>query len=143
MSGGLTLVTAGHMKRPFASGGYSDVWKAKDDVGQIFAIKQLRIYVVNDFANVKKVCTSDRSVIVSSPEPLSQSYCKEVTICRRIKHENLLGIVGVAPGLFELCMVSKWMDNGNMLQYVRDHKKVDRLHLVSLPVSLRSIGSFS
>jgi hypothetical protein len=30
-------------------------------------------------------------------------------------------------------MVSKWMDNGNMLEYVREHHKVDRMRLVSLP----------
>ena len=70
MSEGLTLVTAGHMKRPFASGGYSDVWKARDDMGRIFAIKQLRIYVVDDLTHVKKVRTSDRSFIVSHRSPI-------------------------------------------------------------------------
>ena len=61
MSGALTLVTVGDMKRPFASGGYSDVWKATDGVGHIFAIKQLRICMVDDLANVKKVRPSDLS----------------------------------------------------------------------------------
>jgi len=60
-------------------------------------------------------------------------YCKEVTICRRMKHENVLNIEGVAPGLFEFCMVSRWMDNGNMLNYVRTQGQVDRMGLVSSP----------
>jgi len=44
MSQGLTLVTTNTMKRPFASGGFADVWKARNDNGHIFAVKCLRIY---------------------------------------------------------------------------------------------------
>ena len=51
----LSLVTAGQMKRPFASGGFSDVWKARNDGGQIFSIKQLRTYGVGDLRHMKKV----------------------------------------------------------------------------------------
>lgn len=50
-----------------------------------------------------------------------------------MKHENVLNIEGVAPGLFEFCMVSRWMDNGNMLNYVRTQGQVDRMGLVSSP----------
>ena len=60
VSGELTLVTTGHMRRPFASGGYSDVWKAFDCEGHIFAIKQLRVYLVDDLKRVEKVITNCR-----------------------------------------------------------------------------------
>jgi serine/threonine protein kinase len=53
-----------------------------------------------------------------------------------MRHANVLSIEGVAPKLFELCMVSKWMDRGNMLLYLRENGKVDRARLVSLPVSV-------
>jgi len=55
MPQGLILVTTGKMKRPFASGGFSDVWRARDDDGHIFAIKNLRTYETDDFTHVKKV----------------------------------------------------------------------------------------
>ena len=55
MSQGLTLVTTGKMKRPFASGGFSDVWKARGDDGQIFAVKHLRTYETDDLTHTKKV----------------------------------------------------------------------------------------
>jgi hypothetical protein len=141
----LSLVTAGQMKRPFASGGYSDVWKARNDGGQIFAIKQLRTYVVDNLQHVKKVPRfGDRTNHFFSLMPLSQKYCKEVVICWRIRHENILNVEGfthkdvlsidgVAHGLSEFCMVSKWMDNGNVLQYVKAYPYVDRMHLVSVP----------
>ncbi|KAF9641962.1 kinase-like protein, partial [Thelephora ganbajun] len=104
---GLTLVTTANMKRPFASGGFSDVWRARGSGGQNFAIKHLRTYEVDDLQHIGK------------------KYCKEVMICRWMRHENVLNIEGVAPELFDFCMVSKWMDNGNMLQYMRTREKVD------------------
>ena len=130
----LTLVLTGLMKRPIASGGYLDVWKASDPGGCTFAVKQLRIYAVDDIEHVRKVPRIFHpSFRCSSPGPPPQKICKEIVIGRRIQHENVLSIEGVAPGLFEVCMVSKWMDNGNMLQYVRSHQGVDRMRLVSLP----------
>jgi hypothetical protein len=46
-------------------------------------------------------------------------------------HPNVLCIEGAAPDLFQCCMVSKWMEHGNMLQYLNRYQQVDRLELVS------------
>ena len=62
----------------------------------------------------------------------AQKYCKEVIVCKRMEHPNILSIEGVAPGLFEFCMVSQWMLNGDMLAYVAQHPGVNRLELVRL-----------
>ena len=51
----LTLVTTGGAGRPFASGGFYDVWKARGDDGQIFAIKHFRTYETDDLTRTKKV----------------------------------------------------------------------------------------
>ena len=67
-----------------------------------------------------------------SLEDRPQKYCKEVVICRRMRHCNVLSVEGVAPQLFELCMVSKWMSQGNMTQYMKNNENVDRMKLVSL-----------
>jgi len=132
MPQGLTLVTSGMKGRPFASGGFADIWKARNDNGQIFAIKHFRTYEVDDLRHVKKVLRVCHSVgQYFSLESLSQKYCRKVAIGRRIRHENILSIEGAAPDLFEFCMVSKWMDNGNMLKYVRTYTQVDRASLVS------------
>ncbi|KAF9647848.1 kinase-like protein, partial [Thelephora ganbajun] len=109
---GLVLVTTSNMKRPFASGGFSDVWKARGNGGQIFAIKSFRIYELDDLQYLRK------------------GFCKQVIIGRRVRHENVLSIEGVAPELFDLCLVSEWLDNGNMLQFVRTHEEVDRRSLL-------------
>lgn len=62
MGQGPTLVTTGTMRRPFASGGFSDVWKARNDDGQIFAIKQLRTYESHGLQHVKKVFCTRQSI---------------------------------------------------------------------------------
>ena len=61
-----------------------------------------------------------------------QEYCKVVAISRGIRHENILSVKGVAPVLFESCLVSKWMDNSSMLDYVRTQEQVNHIGLVSL-----------
>lgn len=61
-----------------------------------------------------------------------QQYCKEVIVCKRVKHTNILTIEGVARHLFEFGMVSKWMENGDLLNYVGKNPEVDRLDLVCL-----------
>jgi len=47
-----------------------------------------------------------------------------------MEHPNVMSIEGVAPKLFEFCMVSKWMENGNLSQYVAKHPGANRLELV-------------
>lgn len=61
-----------------------------------------------------------------------QRYCKEVIICKQVKHPNIFSIEGVAPALHPFCIVSQWMENGNMKQYIVKYGGVDRLKLVSL-----------
>jgi len=49
-----------------------------------------------------------------------------------MNHPNILSIEGVAPELFEFCMVSRWMAHGNILDYTKEHTGVNRLELVGL-----------
>jgi len=49
-----------------------------------------------------------------------------------MNHPNVLRIEGVAPDLFACCMVSRWMENGNVLEYLNQYQgHIDRLELVS------------
>jgi hypothetical protein len=70
---GLTLITIGQMKRPFASGGFSDVWKARNDDSQIFAIKHLRTYETDDLTDAKKVPCVCNSVSRSFSQDIRSS----------------------------------------------------------------------
>ena len=59
-----------------------------------------------------------------------QRYCKEVIVWKRAVHENILAIEGVARDLFQFSMVSRWMENGDLLKYVKANPGVNRLDLV-------------
>ena len=74
----LTLMTAGS-KRPLASGGHADTWKAMDSGGSIFAVKQLRLYEGDDIEDIKRVprichLPSHYSSLKPLPEFLQSGY---------------------------------------------------------------------
>lgn len=46
-----------------------------------------------------------------------------------MNHPNILSIEGVAPEPFGFNVVSRWMEHGNILEYVRGHPGIDRLNL--------------
>ena len=50
-----------------------------------------------------------------------------------MRHSNVLSVEGVVPELFELCMVSKYMPQGNLSQYLKANENVNRVKLVSSP----------
>ncbi len=56
-------------------------------------------------------------------------------IWRHLNHQNILPFYGVYTGdaLPDSAMVSPWMPNGDILDYVHHHLDVDRHELVSLP----------
>jgi hypothetical protein len=51
-------------KRPFAAGGFADVWKARSRNNQAFAVKNIRVYEVDNLENMKKVLRVCSSVSV-------------------------------------------------------------------------------
>ena len=52
---------------------------------------------------------------------------------KALQHPNLLPLVGVIMTKNEFAMVSEWMENGNINQFVTAHQGVNRFELVSLP----------
>ena len=136
VSKALTLMaTRSGKQRPVVSGASFDLWKVGNEDGHIFAVKRLRVYESDDVRHMKKVIQIDDSLCnCFLLESLSQKFCKRLVTCKRIRHENILSIEGVANGPFDSSLVSKWMDNGNMLQYTKTNPQADRVRLVSSPV---------
>jgi len=101
-------------QKPFASGGFADVWKVSDKENPelVFAVKQIRV-------------TEEEPV-----EEINKRYCKEAVVFKWVKHQNILSIEGVAPELFEYCLVSRWMPNGNMHAYIKHFPAANRLELL-------------
>ncbi|PCH36149.1 kinase-like protein, partial [Wolfiporia cocos MD-104 SS10] len=87
---------------PVASGGFADVWRGKYK-GQTAAIKVFRIFGSDNLEAVHK---------------------------KRMEHKNIVPFFGINMELFSLCMVSKWMENGCIVTYIKREPSVNRLELL-------------
>ena len=58
---------------------------------------------------------------------------------KTLSHRNVLPLLGVTMDNRQFAMASEWMVNGNINQYLKVHKNVDRFELVgSSPLSWTS-----
>ncbi|KAE9391639.1 kinase-like protein, partial [Gymnopus androsaceus JB14] len=48
-------------------------------------------------------------------------FCQEALVWRQLKHKNILSFLGVNTTLFfpSFCLISPWMDNGNIIRYLK------------------------
>ena len=60
-----------------------------------------------------------------------QRFCKEFVSWKALRHPNVLQLIGVIMTEDEFAMVSEWMPNGNINQFVREHRDANRFELVS------------
>ena len=60
----------------------------------------------------------------------TQRFCKEVLTWKALRHENALPLLGVTMLGNQFVMVSEWMDNGNINEFVKTHRDANRFELV-------------
>ena len=58
---------------------------------------------------------------------------------KMFRHPNILPLIGVTMSESQFTMVSDWMGNGNISEFVKAHPAVNRLELVGF--SLRATPS--
>ncbi|KAK7026373.1 kinase domain-containing protein [Favolaschia claudopus] len=83
-----------------AGGGYGDIWKGLVR-GQSVCVKILRIFQEGDIAMAVK------------------DFGAEALIWRQLCHPNVLPFFGLYYIEQRLCLISPWMQNGNIMEYVR------------------------
>ncbi|KAL0574483.1 hypothetical protein V5O48_007458 [Marasmius crinis-equi] len=89
---------------PIAAGGFGDVWKGViGDSTKPVCLKVVKIYLDSDL------------------EKLSNEYLREGILWRQMKHPNLLPFLGIyrLEDTQQLCLISPWMDKGNLVQFLR------------------------
>jgi hypothetical protein len=62
-----------------------------------------------------------------------QRFCKEFVTWKALRHPNVLPLLGVIMSETRFAMVSKWMPNGNINEFVEAHCDANRFELVSFP----------
>ncbi|KAF5371255.1 hypothetical protein D9758_004236 [Tetrapyrgos nigripes] len=99
-------------------GGFADIWKGQLS-GQIVGIKVPRMFTASDQETKEKVAFAFRH---------------EALLWRQLNHPNVLPFLGVNVNLFNptrLCLISPWMENGNIIQYLMNHPDHDLLDSIS------------
>ncbi|KAH7903497.1 kinase-like domain-containing protein [Hygrophoropsis aurantiaca] len=99
---------------PVASGGYGDVYQG-DSGGRAVAVKMMQVYG----------CSTD--------ERIMKAFAKEAVLWAQLSSPHILPFYGVHTIKDRLCLISPWMKNGTLTQYLNKtpRKKIDRISLVS------------
>ena len=61
-----------------------------------------------------------------------QRFCREAIRWKALNHPNVLPLLGVTMEKRQFVMVSEWMENGNINEFVQSHPDVNLFELVSL-----------
>lgn len=100
--------------------------------GRPVAIKILRLCLTDEFEEHFSVSAS---FSLTQWDRFSswnlQIFRREVIAWRHLQHPNILPFIGVNVERHKLAMVSEWMDHGNINEFLRNHKEVNRVRLVS------------
>ncbi|KAF9788667.1 kinase-like domain-containing protein [Thelephora terrestris] len=99
-------------KIQIGSGGFADVWGGTYGGMQV-AVKRLRFRESDNFKKIYR------------------RFCKEVVIWKRLSHPNILPLLGVSTIGEDLRMISKLMNYGNLMAYLRTRPSANRLLLLS------------
>ena len=63
-----------------------------------------------------------------------QRFCREAVTWKHLQHPNVLTLLGVTVSEHRFAMVSEWMEDGNISEFVEKNKHVNRNELVRCPL---------
>ncbi|KAG9074908.1 hypothetical protein FS749_013484 [Ceratobasidium sp. UAMH 11750] len=95
-----------------SGGRFGDVWCGNLHDSTRVAIKSLRLHTVDE-VNSKVV----------------KHAARELYFWSKLKHRNVLELLGFAIFQEQLAMISPWMENGTLNDYIRKHSGLDRWSL--------------
>ncbi|TFK48855.1 kinase-like protein [Heliocybe sulcata] len=114
----LSDVTVYNSQKPVDGGGFSDIFRGHWDSGSV-CIKKLRVFMRTRNEQESR---------------MMKMFCNEALIWSHLHHPNVLQFLGFDMTSFHpyICMVSPWMENGNVLSYIRENpvSEVDTQRLV-------------
>ncbi|TDL18694.1 kinase-like protein [Rickenella mellea] len=108
-------------EHPLYAGGFGDVWRASWR-GRSVALKSPRL-----------------TLAMNDAEKAHKNLCREVLLWRQLNHPHLLEFLGVCKySSLYTSIVSPWMENGTVLNFVKACPKVDRIKLLKQVASALS-----
>ena len=112
-------------------GSVGDIWKGQIQ-GQVVAIKVLKVYQQSDVAQLMKVHSVNHVGILDA-DLGKQEFSHEIAVWQQLSHPNILPLYGVyhlGGNKSRVCLVSPWMENGNIVQYLKQAPDTYRYPLV-------------
>ncbi|KAK7049962.1 Rho guanine nucleotide exchange factor [Paramarasmius palmivorus] len=97
-----------------ASGGFGEIWKGGIEASQeVVCLKVVKLYQT------------------SNVEKLLKNFMREAIVWRQLEHPNLLPFLGLfflAKSKQQLCLISPWVENGNLIQFLERTPQTDVRH---------------
>jgi len=59
-----------------------------------------------------------------------QRFCREGVAWKHLRHPNILPLLGVTLNEHRFALVSEWMENGNINDFIKRDRHVNRTELV-------------
>ena len=98
---------------------------------QRVCLKVLKVLTSGDPARVAKVCCAN--IVVIQTSSINQAFCRKALLWRQLHHPRILPLLCMTPYTRpRFCLVSPWMHNGNVNQFLRKHPTSDKLKMVSI-----------
>ncbi|KAF8597275.1 kinase-like protein [Ceratobasidium sp. AG-I] len=97
---------------PIATGGLADIYRATLRNNFKVAIKRMRSNFVSEGKATKRTA-------------------RELHTWSKLRHRNILEVLGLAVFGEKLAMVSPWMENGNIMQHLDNHPDLNRYAVVA------------
>ena len=108
-------------------GGFANVSQSTYE-GRRVAVKVVRVYVISDLEVILSV-SSTRVVAHVCLNGL-QRFCREGVAWKHLRHPNILPLLGVTVSEHRFALVSEWMENGNINEFIARDRHVSRAELV-------------
>lgn len=117
---------------PVSGGGFGDVYDGVMEDGTRVAAKCIRVFQTSSDKTLKV-----RHGLFAGPRLMVlmfQRAAREIYAWSHCKHNNILPLVGFARFRNQIAMVSPWMENGPLPQYLQRFPHINRYQMVS-PIS--------
>jgi len=103
-------------------------YKAKPVAIKIFKVAAGR----RDYDEIRTVRRNPKSFnpLITHRLRHSQRFCKEAVLWKRLTHKNILPFLGISRDVAEFCLISPWMKNGSIVEYVHNNPHANPLELV-------------
>lgn len=109
------------------AGGFSDIYRGRHR-DQVLCLKVIHIARKQNNKAMLKVIPPLMSTVFIDLKQLQQSFLQEAILWSQLDHQNILpfyGIYYLGPER-KMCLVSPWLENGNLMNYLHENPTVSR-----------------